>query len=201
MPLEVLLGYQNFSYMLYDDPELVRAVFVRVATLIQGFYHKLLGLPNLVGFFQGDDMGFKTATLVSPEFLRQRVLPEHRKLAQLAHDHNLIYMLHACGNLEAIMEELINDVKIDAKHSFEDEIMPVRDFKLKYGRRVGILGGIDMDKLCRLPEEELREYVRGVLDVCMEGGRYALGSGNTVANYVPVENYLVMLEEGLRWGA
>lgn len=31
----------------------------------------------------------------------------------------------------------------------------------------------------------------------MPGGMYALGSGNSVANYVPAQNYLAMLEESL----
>ncbi|GAG47384.1 unnamed protein product, partial [marine sediment metagenome] len=30
-------------------------------------------------------------------------------------------------------------------------------------------------------------------------GRFILGSGNTVANYVPVENYLMLIEEARRW--
>ena len=31
---------------------------------------------------------------------------------------------------------------------------------------------------------------------CAPGGGYALGTGNTVANYIPVKNYLAMLEAG-----
>jgi uroporphyrinogen decarboxylase len=34
---------------------------------------------------------------------------------------------------------------------------------------------------------------------CLPNGRFAIGSGNTVANYVPVENYIIMLEESLNW--
>ena len=185
---------------MYDNPELVQAVFARTGELITGMYRKLLGLPHLVGSFQGDDMGFKTSTLVSPSFLRRHVLPWHKQLARLAHDHDLIYMLHSCGNLEAIMKDLIEDVRIDARHSFEDAIMPVTSCKQKYGARIGLLGGVDMDKLCRLAPEDLRRYVRELLAVCMPGGRYALGSGNTVANCVPLENYLVMLEEAFNWG-
>jgi len=30
---------------------------------------------------------------------------------------------------------------------------------------------------------------------------YCLGTGNTVANYLPLENYLAMLEEGRRYAA
>ena len=97
------------------------------------------------------------------------------------------------------MEDLIEKVKIDAFHSFQDSIMPVWEFKKKYGDRIATLGGVDVDKLSRFSEQRLRKYIKKILCKCMPDGRYALGSGNTVANYVPVKNYLIMLEEGLRW--
>lgn len=201
IPVHALLGYQNLSFLLYDDPELVAAVFARTAEIITGMYRRLLGLPGLRGFFQGDDMGFKTGTLVSPAALREHVLPRHRELCALAHRHGLVYLLHSCGNLEQIMEDLVSGVGIDARHSFEDEGNPVGPFKEKYGRRIAVLGGVDMDKLCRLDEPALRAHVRSVIDKCLPGGRFALGSGNTVANYVPLGNYFAMVEEGLNYSA
>jgi len=194
--LNNLFGYETLSYLLYDDPELVKAVFDRVGGLIYGWYKKIIGLENLTGFFQGEDMGFKTGTLIAPKHLREYILPWHKKIAQLAHDHGLIYLLHSCGNVESITDDLIDDVKIDGKHSFEDEIIPVTEFKEKYGDRVAALGGVDLDKMCRLEESDLRAYVRGIIDRCTQGGGYALGSGNSVANYVPLRNFLIMLDEG-----
>ena len=90
-------------------------------------------------------------------------------------------------------------VKIDAFHSFQDVIIPVGEFLKRYGDKIAALGGIDMDKLSRMDEDSLRKYVRETIDECMEIGRYALGSGNTIANYIPVKNYLTMLDEGLKW--
>jgi uroporphyrinogen decarboxylase len=177
----------------------VRAVFDRVGEILLSWYKQLVGLDRLVGFFQGDDMGFKTATLLPPDFLREHVLPHHRRLAELAHDHDLLYFLHACGNLDSITPDLIDDVGVDGKHSFEDEIEPVTVFQQKYGDKVTPLGGIDVDRLCRANEADLREHVAKVLDNCMPKGPYALGSGNTVTNYVRIENYLAMLDEGLAW--
>jgi len=197
--LNELFGYENLCYLLYDDPELVKAVFDRVGELIYGYYKKIVGLEKLAGFFQGDDMGFKTSTLIAPESLREYILPWHKKIAKLAHDYGVLYLFHGCGNLEPIMEDLIEDVKIDAKHSFEDEIMPVTHFKKKYGDRVAVLGGVDVDKLCRMEEKQLRQYVSNILDECMQDGGYALGSGNSIANYIPVKNFLVMLDEGIKW--
>jgi uroporphyrinogen decarboxylase len=200
IPCGHLLGYQSLCYLAYDNPQLVAAVFQKVGETLYGFYEKLIGLPNLYGFFQGDDMGFGTGTMVSPDILREHVLPWHKRLARLAHDNGLVYLLHSCGNLEQIMPDLIDDVKIDGRHSFEDKSTPVIDFKRKHGDRVATLGGIDIDKLCRLPEDQLRAHTRKIIEECLPGGRFALGSGNTVCNYIPLKSYFAMVEEALNFG-
>ena len=66
----------------------------------------------------------------------------------------------------------------------------------RYGHRIAHLGGIDVDFICRANEQQIRERVRKTLVSCFEGGGYCLGTGNSVANYIPVENYLAMQDEG-----
>jgi uroporphyrinogen decarboxylase len=193
-----LLGLEGMSYLIHDDPDLVEAVFNRVGEVIYEFYRNLVDLEGVAGFFQGDDLGHKTATTISPTLLRQLVFPWHRKFASLAHSNDGMYWLHACGNLTEVEDDLIDYVQIDALHSFQDNIVPAHEFQERNGNRVATLGGIDVDVLCRASESELRTYVRAVLEKCMPY-RYALGSGNTVANYVPVKNYLIMMDEGVRW--
>jgi len=56
-----------------------------------------------------------------------------------------------------------------------------------------------VDFLCRAPEDSIRERVRRTLDVCMVDTGYCLGTGNTVANYIPVESFLTMLDEGRKY--
>jgi uroporphyrinogen decarboxylase len=70
--------------------------------------------------------------------------------------------------------------------------------KRRYGDRIAILGGVDVDVLTRATPDDLRRYVRRVIDECAPGGRYAVGSGNSIPSYVPVVNYLTMLDEALR---
>lgn len=199
--LEVLLGYEGLFYLLYDDPQLVEVVFARWGQKIHGFYQSVVDMEEVGVLFHGDDLGYKTSTLLSPDALRQHVFPWLKKYAALAHEHGKMFWLHSCGNLYAqeVIEDLIGDVQIDALHSFQDVIVPVADFKARYGDRVAALGGVDMDKLIRLDEASLRAYIRDILERCLPGGRFALGSGNTIANYVPLSNYFIMLEEGRRW--
>ena len=147
-----------------------------------------------------DDMGFNHSTMIAPELLRKYVFPWHKKIVELAHQYDLPILLHACGNLESVMDDLIDDVGIDAKQSFEDKIMPVTAAKRKYGGRIAILGGVDVHMLCTAGEEELRAYVGNIIDVCAPGGGYAMGTGNTVANYIPLGNFQIMLDETRRKG-
>jgi uroporphyrinogen decarboxylase len=198
---ENLLGFEGMAYLLYDAPDLVEAVFERWAEIVLDYYESQIALEAVGAIFHADDMGFKTATILSPAMLRRLVLPWLKRFAALAHDHGKMFWLHSCGNLyqQGLMDELIDDVQIDALHSFQDEILPVAAFKARYGTRVATLGGLDMDKLCRLEEAPLRAYIRAVLDACMPGGRFALGSGNTIANFVPLRNFMIMLDEARRW--
>jgi len=77
--------------------------------------------------------------------------------------------------------ELIRDVGIDAKHSFEDTIESVVTAKETYGRDIALIGGIDVDFLCRASERQIRERVRAILEKCLAGGGYCLGTGNPPA--------------------
>jgi uroporphyrinogen decarboxylase len=94
------------------------------------------------------------------------------------------------------MDDLIDGVGIDAKHSYEDTILPVAEAKKKYGKRIAILGGLDVDRLCRSTPAEIALFASQLIDECGADGGYALGSGNSIPDYVPVENYLAMLSAG-----
>jgi uroporphyrinogen decarboxylase len=198
--LSRLMGYEPLCMALIDDPDLVQAVVDRIGEGELALYRVLCDMEHVGALWLNDDLGFKTQTMISPAHLRQFVFPWHKRLIDYAHSHGKLVMLHACGNLREVIDDLIDDVRIDAKHSFEDAIQPVAEFKRLYGHRVATLGGIDVDMLARGTEEQVRAYTRRVVEDCAPGGGYALGSGNSVANYIPVENFLAMLDEGRKVG-
>ena len=195
-----IIGYEPLCFMLTDDLELVRAVADRVGECELALYEALADFEQIGALWLNDDLGFKTATMISPADLREYVLPWHARLVECGHAQGRPVMLHACGNCGEVMEDLIA-TGIDAKHSFEDVILPVAEFKRQFGDRLAAIGGIDMDVISRCSEDEVRAYTRRVIEECAPGGGWALGTGNSVPNYVPVENFLAMLDEGRRWGA
>jgi uroporphyrinogen decarboxylase len=64
----------------------------------------------------------------------------------------------------------------------------------RYGDRIGLLGGVDVDILCREDPDTIfeRVLVMGERFRAQAYG-YALGSGNSIPDYVPVEGYLAMI--------
>ncbi|HUW84028.1 MAG TPA: uroporphyrinogen decarboxylase family protein [Phycisphaerae bacterium] len=196
--LSGIMGYENLCIQLHEDPDLVQAVADRVGGLMACYYRRLVQLDRLAAVWAGDDMGFKTATLIAPDQLRRYVLPWHKRFARIAHDAGKPYFLHTCGHTLEITDDLIDDVGIDGKHSFEDAVIPIAEFQQRYAGRLAVLGGVDVDMLTRGDEPTLRKYVRGIIEQCSPRGRFAIGSGNSFPSYVPIENYLIMLDEALK---
>jgi uroporphyrinogen decarboxylase len=195
--LSWIMSLEGLCIAVYENPELVRAVADRLGELMLKFNERLLQLDNLVVLFPGDDMGFRSQTLVRPKDLRAFCLPWHMRFAEQAHARGIPYFLHSCGNLTAIMEDLIGDVGIDGKHSYEDAILPAPEFQARYGDRIAVLGGLDLNILSGETPERVRERTRFLMETCGARGRYAVGSGNSIPSYVPVENYLAMVDEAL----
>lgn len=193
-----LLGFTGLCYMLVDDPELVAAVFSKIEEVYIAMYKGMASIEHVGVLNISDDLGYKTQTLIGIDDLRKYVLPVHKKLCKIIHDAGKPCILHSCGYLEEIMEDIITDVGIDAKHSYEDLVVPAEEIRRRYGDRIAILGGFDLDKLCRNTPEQVRAYTRKLVTELGADGGYALGSGNSIAAYVPVENYLTMLDEGWR---
>ena len=194
-----LIGYEQLCYKLIDNPDLVDAVISKMGELRLRQAEIYCDFDCVGMLFGGDDFGYKTGLLISRDFLTQKVFPWYKKIVDLAHSKGKLFILHSCGNLKSIMDDLIDFVGIDGKQSYEDVITPVTEAKLRYGDRIAVIGGMDMDFMCTANEQQIRKRVRETLDICMPGGGYCMGLGNTVANYIPLDNYLAMLDESRRY--
>jgi uroporphyrinogen decarboxylase len=54
---------------------------------------------------------------------------------------------------------------------------------------------LDINILSAASPEEVAGHTRFLLQRCGGEGRYAVGSGNSVPSYIPVQNYLAMIRE------
>jgi len=189
-----LIGFDNLCMLIYDEPDLAKQVFDDVGSRLLKYYQMAAEHPAVIALMSNDDWGFNTATMLSPADMRKYVFPWHKKIVAAGHAKGKPVMLHSCGYLEEVMEDIIEDMKFDAKHSFEDTILSIEDSYEKYKGRIALLGGMDVDFVCRATPEEVAARSRAMIERASVCGGYALGTGNSVPEYVPQEQYLAMID-------
>lgn len=189
-----LVGYEPLCFMLADDPELVEDLFAAVGSRLVRHYEIAAAYGAVGALISNDDWGFNTQTMLPPEIMRRYVFPWHRRIAAAIHAAGKPALLHSCGNLDAVMDDIIDDMRYDAKHSYEDKICPVEEAYERWGRRIATLGGIDLDFVCRATPGEIAARSKAMLDRAAVHGGYALGTGNSVPYYVPDDHYFAMID-------
>ena len=193
---EDLVGFESLAVMQYIDPDLFTDIFVKIGDLFVELWSEMIIRYNdlFVFFRMGDDLGFKTSTLLEPDTIRKHILPQYKRVINIVHQTDKKFLLHSCGNIFEIMEDIIA-TGIDAKHSNEDVIAPFEKWITKYNNRIGLFGGVDVNTLC------LNTY-DDVYRIVLDNGRrfrnmskgYGLGSGNSIAEYVPVDGFMGMID-------
>lgn len=188
-----LVGFENLSLMTLLDEDLAMDIFNAVGERLLRFYEIVSAADPVGALIMNDDWGFKNQTMFAPEVLRKFVFPWHRKMVEAVHKNGKFAILHSCGNVRAVMDDIIDDMKYDAKHSFEDQIFTVEEAYDTWGTRIANLGGIDMDYLARKSPQEIITRSHAMLEKSAQKGGYALGSGNSIPDYIPDDRFLAMI--------
>lgn len=193
---EDLVGYEYLSVMQYLDPELFSDLYKKIGDLYVMLWSEMIKRYSDIFVFyrMGDDLGFKSNTLLEPETIKEHIIPQYKRVIDLVHAVEKKFLLHSCGKIFNIMEEII-EVGIDAKHSNEDQIAPFEKWIELYNNRIGLFGGFDLNLLM------LNKYDDIYREVLENGTRfrsitkgYGLGSGNSIPDYIPVEGFQAMVD-------
>ncbi len=192
---EDLVGFEYLAYMQADDPQLFADLYQKIGDLMVTIWAKFLDqyADMFVACRFGDDLGFKSGTLTSPRNIRKFILPQYNRVIQMIRNAGKPFLLHSCGNIFPVMDEIIA-LGINAKHSNEDVIAPFDTWIERYGEKIALLGGIDVDVLCRTDPQDIFEQVVELGWRFRQKARgFALGSGNSIPEFVPAEGYLAMI--------
>ncbi len=192
-----LVGYEDLCFLIADEPELVQEIFDAVGSRLEAYYRIGAAYGIIGAAIVNDDWGFKTQTMLKPEDMRRYVFPWHKKMVAALHEQGKPAVLHSCGYFGDVIDDIIEDMEYDGRHSYEDAIIPVEEAYDRYHDRLAILGGIDLDYICRSTPEAVYRRSKAMLERSADGGAYGLGTGNSVPEYVPDENYFAMTRAAL----
>ena len=192
-----LMGFDVLCYALHDSPRLVEDVFEQVGSRLVRYYERAVQHKSVGACLANDDWGYKHSTLLSPDDLRRLVFPWYKQIVRISHAAGKPVILHSCGFFESIVDDIVDGMGFDGRHSYEDAILPVENAYDTYHVRIAIIGGIDVNFICHSTPEEIYSRSKSMLERAADEGGFALGTGNSVPEYVPDGNFFSLIRAAL----
>ncbi|MGC8976207.1 MAG: uroporphyrinogen decarboxylase family protein [Candidatus Ratteibacteria bacterium] len=186
--LRNLAGVEYSSYLFYDAPELIDELFERINIICVEGLNKIL--PEIkvdyLGF--GEDIAFKTSTLISPEMFKNFLFPRYKKVCDIAKKYGVnITIYDSDGNLNPFMN-LYFECGIDGFIPCEvaADMEPV-ELRRRYGKKIKMIGGIDKREIAK-GKNEIKKEIYKKVKVIEEGG-YIPKIDHSVSSDISLENY------------
>jgi hypothetical protein len=195
-PVVLSMGWEYFSYALYDDPGLIHTLF----EIYSGWFAQAVKHICALGFdfiWAGDDIAFKSGPMISPRIFREFFLPYYRRVAQ---EITIPWIFHTDGNFLPLLEDLLS-LGMNALHPLEPDAVDISEVKRLVNGRAGLVGNIDIDLLAQGTPDEVMERTRRTIQAAAPGGRYILSSSNSITRGCQVENVLAMVRACRRYGS
>jgi uroporphyrinogen decarboxylase len=194
-PTMLSLGMEDFCVALYENRPLVERLLDIYTDWIEVVAERVCRLP-FDAFVSTDDMAFNTAPFFSPRMFRELVLPRYQRVARKI---TLPWFIHSDGNILPFLDDLIS-VGVIGAHPMEKGAVDIRAVKKAYGKRLCLLGNVDLNLLGAGTPEAVDQEVRELIRDVAPGGGYIVTSGNSLAGYCLPENVRAMAHAVRKYG-
>jgi len=188
-----LMGFETFAMAVYEQPDLIAALFEKTSELILSMFDTMADMDWVGILWYSDDIAYSANLMISPRFFRQHFFPLLAHIGGLAKKRGIPLIYHTDGVLWDVFDDIIA-AGVTAIHPIEPKSMDIREVKQRFGSRLCLCGGIEVDLLARGRTDEVAKITHEYLQELSQGGGYCAGSSNSIPEYVDVMNYLTMVK-------
>lgn len=195
-----VMGFENFSMALFENPELVEFLFQKFGEAVFNLFVNMADFDCVQALWYSDDIAYAEGLMVSPEIYRKYLFPWMKKIGSLCKKKNIPYIYHSDGVLYEVLPDLLA-CGINALHPIEPKAMDIEELKKQVAGKLCLVGNVDLTYTLTLgTPSETEEVVKKLLRTVAPGGGYVLGSSNSIPDYVKLENFIAMLETTKKFG-
>ena len=190
-----LRGVENaFEDLLSGDVESGRLLDELVEYQV-GLIERWASLGDVDAVFLTDDWGSQRSLLIAPETWRRVFAPRYRRLFTAAHDRDLDVIFHSCGNVAAILGDLV-DLGVDVIDPLQSEALDLAWVAREFGGRVAFAGGLPEQTLPTLTPAQVRDAVHQLVDLLGApfDNALILAPSNSLLADVPLANLEALFE-------
>jgi hypothetical protein len=168
--LRNMLGLENLCCAFYDNPTLVERMMEERADAIIAITEEVLKYTRVDAFWYWEDMAYNHAALIDPRMFRKFAFKHYKRVNDWLRSKGVRHIgLDSDGQISELIP-LWLDAGITHLWPFEVQSgMDVLAVRRKYGRSLGLVGGIDKRELTHGFDELHREIDR-VMPLIEEGG-------------------------------
>lgn len=203
-PLEILswmMGLEKMMMTLAEDPQIIHAGLERITGILETVLRRSAEAApgQFDAVFFADDLGGQHGPLISRNTYRECIMPYHRRLCDLAHQHARFTIHHSDGSVFALLDDLI-EAGVDCLEAVQVECrdMEPENLKRQFGGRLAFQGAVSVQQvLPRLNAKQVGEEVRRIKDILGAGGGYICAPSHAIQAGTPPENVIAMVEEAV----
>ena len=178
-----LMGWDTLMSAAGIDPAAFGAFVNRYSDWILQYFQALADSKSPVVMVH-DDIVWGTGPFLNPEFYRQFIFPNYKKLFRPLHEKNKKILYTSDGNFT----EFIDDIAECGVNGFVLE--PLTDMEYiakKYGQTHCIVGNADTNVLLRGTKGEIETEVRRCMDIGKKCPGFFMAVGNHIPANTPVD--------------
>ena len=155
----MLRGIENLWLDVYDCPENVEKL-INIIMEMNLYAIERCAKAGVDGFASNDDWGVQDRLMIAPELWRQIWKPHYARLFRATHDAGLITILHSCGYIVDILDDLI-EIGLDVIHMDQQENMGLENLGARFGGRITFFSPVDIQKtMVTGSPDDIRRYCR-----------------------------------------
>ena len=166
----MLVGMENMMCFLYTEPEAVRELFHGIMDFHIGMAKNYLELGvEMVGM--SDDLGTQHGLLMSPDTIKEFLVPEYKRLFDFYKQHGIIVNFHSCGHIEPVLDILM-ELGVDILNPLQSSANDLEHVRKITQGKMAMQGGISSDLLVKGPVADIRTEVEKRIQQLGKSGGY-----------------------------
>ena len=193
--MRAMLGDETFLMAMAGEPDWIREISQTYTDALLWQYERMAEAgvqPD--GVWNFEDLAYTQAPFCSPAMYRELVWPDHKRLADWVHDHDMKLIFHTDGDIRGHMD-LFVEAGFDMLQPLEAKAnVDIRELAPTYGREVAFFGNIDMTVAITNDRDKVEHEVRTKLEAGMAHKGYLYHSDHSVPPQVSWSTYQYMMK-------
>lgn len=196
------LGIEQLLISMVTDSEWIRNIAMNQAKLFIRMYELMVQEGfRFDGVYLSNDMGSTKGLLFSPDCYREQFLPADKLVCEYFHGKDMPVIVHSDGDVKELIPDLIK-VGFSCLEPLEVKAgMDVIKLKKQYGKKLALMGGIDVRIMADQNDPYLIEdEIKTKFTAAKEGSGYIYHSDHSIPDNVSFERYRHIIQLITKYG-